>query len=140
MSLTKKTLLMRGIAFGIDTLISTTMAVLINCIIFKTISLQNITPTIIIGFTLLILRDIFGKSIGKYILGLNIIDITTNKKTNVFKRLLKNITTPITIIEIPICLLRADNKRLGDLLAKTSIKVNENNKIFTLLNQINSNK
>ena len=83
---------------------------------------------VIIPMLLLVFRDIFGKSIGKVLLGLEIIDIRTGKTATLGQRLLKNITTPLTVIEIVILLCKKENLRLGDKLAKTEIRmISQNN-------------
>ena len=78
---------------------------------------------VIIPVTLFIFRDVFGRSIGKIILKLEIVDSRTGKKATLWQRLLKNITAPITVMEILIILLKKEQFRLGDKLARTETRI-----------------
>ena len=80
---------------------------------------------VIIPVTLFIFRDVFGRSIGKIILKLEIVDSRTGKKAALWQRLLKNITAPITVVEILIILLKKEQFRLGDKLARTETRIKE---------------
>lgn len=123
----KLTILFRGASFMIDTMICTGIAIGICAIC----TLNNIF-IIAFGLLLLIFRDVPGKSIGKLLLGLDIVDGQSNKRASLLQRLVKNITSFVTILEIPILLLRNDHKRIGDMLAKTETKINENSSALAL--------
>ena len=76
MSLNKLTILFRGIAFAVDTLISTAIAMLIVKIAMGELLLSYNYSVMFLGLSLLSLRDIFGRSVGKHLLGLNIANAT----------------------------------------------------------------
>ena len=74
-----------------------------------------------ISLSYLIFRDILGsKSIGKKLLHLDIVDIDTNAKVNISRRVLRNITWILAPIEIIVYLIN-DGKRIGDIIAKTKV-------------------
>ena len=134
MTLENKTLLFRGVAFAVDTMICTFISIICLEFLELLITLSSYKFSIALGMLLLIFRDVFGKSLGKLLLGLEIVDIKSNKKAKLYQRLLKNITAPLTVIEGPIALLRKDKKRLGDIVAKTETKINNNSYALTLFN------
>ena len=75
---------------------------------------------------LMILRDMFGQSVGKYLLGIDIIDFRTGQKAKCYQRILKNITVLLTMfVEVPMVLFRKDHRKLGDIIAKTDVTINE---------------
>jgi uncharacterized RDD family membrane protein YckC len=98
--------------------------------------LQDNYLTIGVGLTLFILRDIFGKSLGKYLLGMTIVDSKTQNTAKFYQRLLKNITAPLSIIEIPMIIFAKDNKRIGDRLAKTELLIDEDSYALKIFNTI----
>lgn len=132
MSLNKLTILFRGIAFAVDTLISTAIAMLIVKIAVGELLLSYNYSVMFLGLSLLSLRDIFGRSVGKHLLGLNIVNATGSMQTRWYQRLLKNITTPLSIIEIFLVVIRKDHKRIGDKIAKTETQLNENSSALSL--------
>ena len=132
----KITLLFRGAAFLMDIMIYSAIMQVIVWIFYK-IPVFEITPVIIgIAFILMFFRDVFGKSIGKYLLGLNIIDSRSKDKSKVYQRLLKNITLPLWFVEAPIVIFSKKHRRIGDLLAKTETTVDENKDAFKLASSI----
>lgn len=132
----KLTLLFRGGAFYIDLMISVAIAMIFNTIVYGELSFDHIYLDIGLAFILLTFRDIFGKSVGKLLLGMSIVDTRDNNKAKIFQRLVKNITTPLSIIEIPMVLLRKDHRRLGEMLAKTETKLDEDSSALSLLNYL----
>lgn len=129
------TTLFRGCAFLIDMMICTSVAMAVARLLPGIQILKATSGIIGVGALLLFLRDIFGKSIGKYLLGLNIVSIKDNQKANLSQRLVKNITVPLSIIEIPFVVLSKDNKKIGDMLAKTKIVIDENSYALTIFNK-----
>ena len=98
----KITLIFRGAAFLMDIMIYSAILQVIVWIFYK-IPVFGTKPVIIgIAFIFMFFRDVFGKSIGKYLLGLNIIDSRSTNKAKVYQRLLKNITLPLWFVEAPI--------------------------------------
>ena len=112
----------RGVALMIDLMISTFISMALHsflCLIYNT---DEFTFVMFLGILLLITRDIFGRSIGKYMLGLQIIDVKTNSPAKLSQRLLRNITAPITSIEALILIAKNNNRRFGDVLAGTTVE------------------
>ena len=126
-------LFFRAASLMIDTLIFSTIAELIIQFVYVGNSLGSRYSYMAIGFVLIVFRDIFGKSPGKIIFGLEIVDNQTGMKASAFKRILKNVTTPLTIIEGVILLVSKDTRRLGDRLAKTQTRIVDNNYIYRLI-------
>ena len=132
----KITLIFRGAAFLMDIMIYSAILQVIVWIFYK-IPVFGTKPVIIgIAFIFMFFRDVFGKSIGKYLLGLNIIDSRSTNKAKVYQRLLKNITLPLWFVEAPIVIFSKKHRRIGDLLAKTEITVDENSDIFKIVRPI----
>ena len=122
----KTTLIFRGIAFMIDLMMSALIALIIGFLINGGFSLDNLTMCTLIGSIFMISRDTLGKSLGKYFLGLSIISAEENKKTKFYQRWLRNITSPIYIVDILFVLISRRHMKLGDLLAKTNVVLDEN--------------
>jgi uncharacterized RDD family membrane protein YckC len=112
---------LRGIAFIIDLMISTGLAMTIGVIVYDGMIFDNMYFIMFLGIAFLIFKDIFGKSVGKHLLGLNVVDYNVNQKPNIYQRLLRNITVPITIIEIFVVFFSKKHRRLGDSIAKTDV-------------------
>jgi len=125
----------RGCAFAVDTMICAGIMMVIVGIFHKIPILGTMPFMIGIAFILMFFRDVFGKSIGKYLFGLNIVDLRSKNKAKFYQRLLKNITVPFSIIEIPIVVFSKKHQRIGDLLAKTEITIDENSYALTIFNQ-----
>ncbi len=74
----------------------------------------------LIALFLLIFKDVFKKgSIGKQIMKLEIIDIKTNEKAFLSKRILRNLTWFLSFVEVIV--LMATGKRIGDRIAGTEV-------------------
>ena len=132
----KITLIFRGAAFLMDIMIYSAIMQVIVWIFYK-IPVFGTKPVMLgIAFILMFFRDVFVKSIGKYLLGLNIIDSRSKNKAKVYQRLLKNITLPLWFVEAPIVIFSKKHRRIGDLLAKTEITVDENSDIFKIVRPI----
>ena len=121
----KTTLIFRGIAFMIDLMMSALIALIIGFLINGGFSLDNVTMCTLIGGIFMISRDTLGKSLGKYFLGLSIISAEENKKTKFYQRWLRNITSPIYIVDILFVLISRRHMKLGDFLAKTNVVLDE---------------
>ena len=68
------------------------------------------------------LKDISGNSIGKRLLGFAIFSTVTNEKPTIIQLILRNIFFFLLIpFEAFIILFRPDQRRLGDLIAKTKV-------------------
>ncbi len=68
-----------------------------------------------------LLRDIFGRSIGKICLGLEIVDRENGKKASAIQRFLRNVTFPITTFEGIFFVFSNREQRWGDKLARTEV-------------------
>ena len=109
----------------IDLMMSALIALIIGFLINGGFSLDNVTMCALIGSIFMISRDTLGKSLGKYFLGLSIISAEENKKTKFYQRWLRNITSPIYIVDILFVLVSRRHMKLGDLLAKTNVVLDE---------------
>ncbi len=74
----------------------------------------------IIGVLLMIFRDAFGKSPGKIMMRLTVINIHTNKQAAIYQRILRNITTPLWMLEVLICRFN-NGLRLTDMWLGTKV-------------------
>ena len=70
----------------------------------------------------MLFRDIFGRSIGKLCLGLEIVDRESGKKAGVLQRFLRNVTFPITTFEGIFFVLCDGERRWGDRFARTEVR------------------
>lgn len=101
----KSNLVKRWIAFAIDALIL--FLVEMGCLLLMGIDLMQSNyiddyPVLFVFFTLLLVlvRDIWGRSIGKMVMGLRIVRTDgTEGKPTVLQLVLRNITTPIWLVE-----------------------------------------
>ena len=109
----------------IDLMMSALIALIIGFLINGGFSLDNVTMCTLIGGIFMISRDTLGKSLGKYFLGLSIISAEENKKTKFYQRWLRNITSPIYIVDILFVLISRRHMKLGDFLAKTNVVLDE---------------
>ena len=93
----------RAIAFVIDIVISCviTYVLMLMGYILEADSFSLIA--MIIGIALVIGRDAFGRSPGKTMMRLIVINIHTQKKASLFHRIARNITTPFWMIEVIVC-------------------------------------
>ena len=115
----EKELLFRALAFAIDTIVSTTIVIIMGDVFLTSPLYDNIYYVIISCMSLLLFRDIFGKSLGKFLLGLEVTNELDGKRARFSQRILKNITIPITMVEIIVIICNKDHKKIGDRLAKT---------------------
>lgn len=74
-------------------------------------------------FILYLLKDIvYGRSIGKWTIGLEVRDSNNNeKKPNIIKLIVRNLFIFLWPIEILMILFSKDNRRIGDKLANTEV-------------------
>lgn len=71
-------------------------------------------------FVLMLFKDIFGRSLGKVLMKLKIESTEEGKKLSVWKRIFRNVTLLLGIIEAIVAYMN-DGIRLGDLIAKTRV-------------------
>ena len=135
MTLENKTLLFRGVAFAIDTIVCVFIAIGIFGIVSLYMELQSYYLTIVVGLVLLTFRDVFGKSLGKMLVGIDILDNKSKEKASLIQRISKNITTPISIVEIPIIILCKDHRRIGDIISQTETILNADSSAVELFDR-----
>lgn len=80
----------------------------------------NILESLMLCF-FIVFRDVFDRSVGKRIFKLHIIDQRSNSPASLYQRIIRNISMIIGFVELPIVLLNKDSRRLGDILAGTSV-------------------
>ena len=69
----------------------------------------------------LLLRDMFGRSLGKFIMGLEIINLESGGKPSIKQCFLRNLTFLLSFYEGIVLLFTEDDRRWGDKLAKTRV-------------------
>lgn len=117
-----KLMLKRGLALWIDLVLSALIGILLYFHYSITYIVDPLPFVMALGILALIGRDIFGRSLGKCIFRLKIVDIKTNYRAKCYQRILRNIAAPIIVIEALILFIKNDNRRLGDILAGTSVE------------------
>ena len=107
----------RSIAFLIDMIVIACMfSVVTSTVVTDMETMMKWGWAIGVGiYVLILLRDLFGRSLGKKLLGLELLDSQGNKP-KLWKRILRNITFAIFQIEIIIVALSRDHQRLSDQL------------------------
>lgn len=80
--------------------------------IFEGIS--NMSLVLIVGFAALTFKDVFGRSIGKRLMGIKITE--GGKAPKVWKRIVRNLSTALWDVEFLVFLLRSDHRKLMDVL------------------------
>ncbi len=83
-----------------------------NTQIFEGVS--NMSLVLIVGFTALTFKDVFGRSLGKRIMGIRITE--GGKTPKVWKRIVRNLSTVLGGVEFLVFLLRSDHRKLMDVL------------------------
>ena len=83
-----------------------------NTQIFEGVS--NMSLVLIVGFTALTFKDVFGRSLGKRVMGIRITE--GGKTPKVWKRIVRNLSTVLGGVEFLVFLLRSDHRKLMDVL------------------------
>lgn len=112
----------RFLAFIIDAIIVTLFTILIyNILLYYHVKI--ITPMVcIIGWAILICKDCFnGVSIGKRIMGIQIIDIQTQQIASPQKCVIRNLFYFLSFIDVIVMFASSKNLRLGDLATHTKV-------------------
>ena len=107
----------RIVAFSVDHLCISFITVvpitlIHNTQIFEGVS--NMSLVLIVGFTALTFKDVFGRSLGKRIMGIRITE--GGKTPKVWKRIVRNLSTVLGGVEFLVFLLRSDHRKLMDVL------------------------
>lgn len=122
----------RYIAFLIDFLIPCGLLLIVcDLLFFKLIRVEDDSIVYSIwGIAVaiaLITKDIFGKSLGKRILGLKIVSWYGYEQPRLYQLILRNILIFLIPIEAIFVVIRKDHMRIGDHMAETKvISKNEN--------------
>ena len=130
----KITLFFRALALLIDLMFCEFILMLVELIITGDITLENNDLFMACALVFLVFRDLFGRSLGKCLLGIKIIDIKSGQKAKWYQRVIKNITTPLTMVEGIVLMASKGDRRWGDFIGKTRIEANGNSYAFTLFN------
>ena len=116
-----RTLARRVVAVYIDMFASMFVGYLAYYIVQRFADVDLKFMAVIISVLLMILRDARGRSLGKQILRLHIVNEDGESKTTMRQRIIRNLTTPLHAFEGIAVLLRGDLRRWGDMLAKTKV-------------------
>jgi len=89
-------------------------------------SIQNVLiVTLAVGTAFVLLKDAaHGRSPAKLLLGLRVVDARTGKGIGPIKSIMRNfllLLPVLPLVEAVVANLRADHRRLGDLLANTTV-------------------
>ena len=75
---------------------------------------------IAVGGVLLCLKDVSGRSVGKKLLKLNLLDVDSERAPSLIKRILRNISMVIWPVEV--FFLLSKRRRIGDVLFHTRVE------------------
>ncbi len=116
-------IILREIALSIDMLIVMMCVTIPDIAIFdhSGVSPERTYILMLIAMSVMIFRDALGKSIGKKILGLEIVNYKNKCRPKRIQLILRNITSFIMPLEFIFVLFRSDRRRIGDLIAGTEI-------------------
>ena len=67
------------------------------------------------------LKDLGGNSLGKRITGFKVISVIGDEKPKITQLLVRNLFVFFIPFDAMMVLLRSDHRRIGDLLAKTTV-------------------
>ncbi len=117
------TIALRAIAFWIDMAIMLfgVMTVDLSVFGYTGFSSRHTYIIMLVGMGIMVFRDVWGRSIGKKLLKLKIVNHKDGSKAKFYQRLLRNITSFIMVVEVVFVLIRSDRRRLGDLIAGTDV-------------------
>lgn len=91
-------------------------------------------------FMIYFLKDSYrGKSIGKRLIGLQVINIETGQPANSFQCFIRNLLIPIWPLEVLISIF-SPTRRMGDLIANTKVLTTEKEKVKTIFEDIKQTK
>ena len=110
----------RVVAFFIDTAIGCVLSCILSVIGAFIHPQYGSLVAMLVGITLIICRDAFGKSPGKALMRLTVIDVRTQKQVAFSKRILRQLTTPLWMIETVVCLVY-NGIRITDFWLSTKV-------------------
>ncbi len=117
---------LRLIAFMIDFALPTLIVSTVFSLIVHDIMGLPVTNTevMIWGYSLFIsvmLKDLGGNSLGKRITGFKVISVIGDEKPKITQLLVRNLFVFFIPFDAMMVLLRSDHRKIGDLLAKTTV-------------------
>ena len=117
---------LRLIAFMIDFALPTLIVSTVFSLIVHDIMGLPFTNTevMIWGYSLFIsvmLKDLSGNSLGKRITGFKVISVIGDEKPKITQLLVRNLFVFFIPFDAMMILLRSDHRKIGDLLAKTTV-------------------
>ena len=117
---------LRLIAFMIDFALPTLIVSTVFSLIVHDIMGLPVTNTevMIWGYSLFIsvmLKDLGGNSLGKRITGFKVISVIGDEKPKITQLLVRNLFVFFIPFDAMMVLLRRDHRKIGDLLAKTTV-------------------
>ena len=117
---------LRLIAFMIDFALPTLIVSTVFSLIVHDIMGLPVTNTevMIWGYSLFIsvmLKDLSGNSLGKRITGFKVISVIGDEKPKITQLLVRNLFVFFIPFDAMMILLRSDHRKIGDLLAKTTV-------------------
>lgn len=91
-------------------------------------------------FIIYFLKDSYrGKSIAKRLIGLQVVNVSSNKPANALQCFIRNLVIPLWPLEVLISFFNP-TRRLGDLLANTKVVSSEKEKISTIFRDFKKSK
>ena len=91
-------------------------------------------------FTIYFLKDNYrGKSIGKRLMGYQVINVQTNETASGLQCFIRNLVIPLWPLEVLITLF-SPTRRLGDLIADTKVIISEKEPMNSILSEIKQTK
>lgn len=109
-------------AFFIDAAIAALLAILVNGV-FALFNIKIITPMIgIFGWFVLFCKDCFGgASLGKRIIGIQVVDANTGQIASPLKCVARNLFYFLTFVEFIVMHYSSNGLRIGDYVAHTKV-------------------
>lgn len=93
----------RAIAMLIDMFVIGVISLLPEYIVFLLDFKYDTIVWLFFVWVLSLMRDAFGRGLGKTIMKLHVIDVRTNRQASWQKRIIRNITSPFWMIEVVVC-------------------------------------
>lgn len=108
----KTIIIKRVFAFIIDLFFLT----FIIAVLGKILNVTEFLFAYVYGIPVLLVRDVVfcGRSLGKIIMGLKVIDVKTNKRASIWRLIVRNITSPIWFVDAIIVFIDNSKQRLMD--------------------------
>lgn len=119
-------LIKRETAWLIDLIIATGIVFIPDVLLTRLTNYNPFFFTVAVGFLLFICKDMSGRSVGKRILGLQIVNSNKEGRVSLWKLTLRNILSPFWIVDAIICLC-TQGEKIEDLILNITVIENTNN-------------